>query len=107
MMKTVRLFITLVFFLFFMWACTRVVPTASAPKTSAPTITATLPGVPPPGQSTHALAHDGLERSYILYAPTSIDWVYPIPLVFVFHGAMSNAQAAVQMSGFNEIAEQH
>jgi len=61
----------------------------------------------PTGESTRKLTHDGLERSYILYVPTSINWKQPIPLVFVFHGGTGNAESAVRMSGFNKVADQN
>lgn len=71
-----------------------------APVSSAP---ATLPA----GEVTHTLTHDDLERSYILYVPASVDWTRPVPLVFVFHGGTGNAENAIRMSGFNEVADQN
>lgn len=64
------------------------------------------PGLPA-GKTTRTLTHDGLERSYILYVPTSINWDAPVPLVFVFHGGTGNAQSAIAMSGFNDVADQN
>jgi polyhydroxybutyrate depolymerase len=61
----------------------------------------------PAGKTTRTLTHDGLERSYILYVPTSINWDEPAPLVFVFHGGTGNAQSAILMSGFNDVADQN
>lgn len=61
----------------------------------------------PAGEITRELNYDGLERSYILYVPDSINWNRPIPLVFVFHGGTGNAKSAIRMSGFNEIADQN
>jgi len=59
----------------------------------------------PNGESTRSLNHDGLERSYILYVPASINWSQPVPLVFVFHGGTGNAESAILMSGFNDVAD--
>ncbi len=61
----------------------------------------------PSGESTHTLTHDGLERSYILYVPASVNWNQPVPLVLVFHGGTGNAKSAISMSGFNDAADQH
>jgi polyhydroxybutyrate depolymerase len=61
----------------------------------------------PVGETTRKLTHDGLERSYILYAPSSINWSQPTPLVFVFHGGTGNAESAIRMSGFNQVADQN
>jgi polyhydroxybutyrate depolymerase len=61
----------------------------------------------PAGKTTRTLIHNGLDRSYILYVPTSINWDAPVPLVFVFHGGTGNAQSAIVMSGFNDVADQN
>ncbi|MBK9926508.1 MAG: prolyl oligopeptidase family serine peptidase [Anaerolineales bacterium] len=57
------------------------------------------------GETSHSLTHSGLERSYILYVPASVNWNQPVPLVFVFHGGTGNAKSAIIMSGFNEVAD--
>lgn len=61
----------------------------------------------PSGKTNQTLTHDNRERSYILYVPDSVDWEQPVPLVLVFHGGTGNAQSALVMSGFNEIADQN
>lgn len=66
-----------------------------------PTSTAVLPA----GQTSHTLSHDGHERSYIVYAPASVNGDQPAPVVFVFHGGSGNAQSAIRMSGFNDVAD--
>jgi polyhydroxybutyrate depolymerase len=65
-----------------------------------------LPSLPP-GKTSQTLAYDDLERSYILYVPDSVDWEQPVSLVLVFHGGTGNAQSAIIMSGFNDIADQN
>jgi polyhydroxybutyrate depolymerase len=70
---------------------------------SAPTASTNLPA----GETTRPLTHDGLERSYILYIPASINRSQPVPLVFVFHGGTGNAESAIRMSGFNGAADQN
>lgn len=73
-------------------------------RTNSPASTL-APSSLPPGESTRTLTHDGLERSYILYAPTSVNWNQPVPLVLVFHGGTGNAESAIRMSEFNKIAD--
>ncbi len=59
------------------------------------------------GESTHLLSYDGLDRSYILYAPDMVNWDQPVPIVLVFHGGTGNAESAKRMSGFNKVADQN
>jgi polyhydroxybutyrate depolymerase len=61
----------------------------------------------PAGETTRTINHGGLERSYILYIPASVNWSRPVPLVFVFHGGTGNAQSAIRMSGFNGAADRN
>jgi len=51
------------------------------------------------------IAHDGLERAYILYIPASYSAQSAIPLVFNFHGYGSNAAQQVLYTNFNAVAE--
>ncbi len=82
-------------------ARTRNVSTPASPApTSAPINIAA-------GETTRTLTHGGLERSYILYVPASVNWSQPVPLVFVFHGGTGNAKNAIRMSGFNEVADKN
>ncbi len=82
-------------------------PEVPLPQPGADTPTApAFPGVPA-GETTRTLTHDGLERSYILYIPASINWSRPVPIVFVFHGGTGNAESAIRMSGFNGVADQN
>ncbi len=68
--------------------------------------TSTTPGrILSEGESRHPLTHDGLDRSYILLVPASVDWSRPVPLVFVFHGGTGNAESAVGSTGFNDVAD--
>jgi polyhydroxybutyrate depolymerase len=63
------------------------------------------PTDPPTGENTRTLTHGGRKRSYILYVPESVDWERSVPLVFVFHGGTGNAESAIRMSGFNDVAD--
>jgi len=51
------------------------------------------------------IAHDGLERAYILYIPASYSAQSAVPLVFNFHGYGSNAAQQVLYTNFNAVAE--
>ena len=53
-------------------------------------------------QETIAITHDGIDRSYILYAPSGEG---PFPLVLCLHGYTNNADFQMGYSGFNDIAE--
>jgi polyhydroxybutyrate depolymerase len=109
MSKTIKLFALLGALLAGTLACARAgspvvtLSTTLPASTNLPTSTK-LPDLPT-GESSHTLAHDGLQRSYLLYAPASIDWNNPVPLVFVFHGGTGNAQSAIAMSDFNGVAD--
>lgn len=59
------------------------------------------------GETLHTLRHNGVERSYILYAPPGLDSSAPAPLVFILHGGGGNAENAIRMSEMNAVAEEH
>lgn len=61
----------------------------------------------PVGETTRTFTHNGLERSYVLYVPASMNKNEPVPVVLVFHGGTGNARSAIMMSSFNEVADQH
>ncbi len=80
---------------------------ACARTRNIPTPTLSASSTLPSGEITRTVTHNGLERSYILYVPKSVNWNQSIPLVFVFHGGTGNAESAIRMSGFNEVADQN
>jgi len=47
----------------------------------------------------------GLERSYILHAPSSLDASKPVALVMSFHGGTGNAENQQRVSNFNSLAD--
>ena len=55
--------------------------------------------------TTETLLYDGLERSYILYIPTSYSENSPTPLVLNLHGYSSNAGQQMIYSDFYTIAD--
>jgi polyhydroxybutyrate depolymerase len=61
----------------------------------------------PSGETTYILTHGGLERSYTLYVPASVNRSQPAAIVFVFHGGTGNAESAIRMSRFNGVADQN
>jgi polyhydroxybutyrate depolymerase len=95
MTKTHKLLAVLIALLLTVLACAR---TSAATPSS--------PGLPV-GEITRTLTHDEIERSYILYMPASVNWSQPVSLVFVFHGGTGNAESAIYMSGFHEVADQN
>jgi polyhydroxybutyrate depolymerase len=101
--------------LLFTVACARYHAILPSTKSSAPTGTINstststnpLATALPIGETTRTLIHDGLKRSYILHLPPTARPDRQIPVVFVLHGGMGNAEGAIRMSGFNEIADQN
>ena len=55
--------------------------------------------------TTETLIHDNIERSYILYVPSSYDGANSVPLVLNLHGYSSNAGQQMIYSKFYEIAD--
>ncbi|MEX0644857.1 MAG: PHB depolymerase family esterase [Parvularculaceae bacterium] len=55
------------------------------------------------GEERVALSHDGVERSYLIYAPPAKNGAAR-PIVIVLHGGGGNAENAVRMTGFTEKA---
>ena len=96
MLKTPKQLIILSILLVMTLACAR---TGNSTPNDSPDV--------PIGETTRVLTHDGLERSYILYVPASMNKNEPVPVVFVFHGGTGNARSAIMMSNFNEVADQH
>ena len=47
----------------------------------------------------------GTTRSYVIHVPAGWDKVGPLPVLFVFHGAGSDAESMVRATGFNALAE--
>jgi len=54
---------------------------------------------------TATIAHDGLQREYILYVPASYTGSNAVPLVFNFHGYTSNATEQMWYGDFRSIAD--
>jgi len=58
-----------------------------------------------PGDTTHTLVVDGIERSYIVHIPPNYDSSRPTPVVFIFHGFNLKAEDMIRITGFNTQAD--
>src|SRR5207247_4852945 len=70
---------------------------------------ALLPWAPSPPRAEAAsvertIVVNGVPRSYLVHVPPTWDRVRPIPLLFVFHGAGSDAESMVRATGFEALA---
>jgi polyhydroxybutyrate depolymerase len=64
--------------------------------------------LPPPAAAApveREIAVDGTTRSYLLHVPAAWDRATPLPVLFVFHGAGSDAESMVRATGFDALAE--
>lgn len=52
------------------------------------------------------ITHNGITRNHITYVPSAYVPGTPVPLVFVMHGFTQSAQAIMNATGFNDLAEQ-
>ncbi len=57
-------------------------------------------------QVSGTITHDGITRDHILYVPSGYVAGTPTPLVFVMHGFTQSASAIMNVTGFNDLAEQ-
>jgi polyhydroxybutyrate depolymerase len=58
------------------------------------------------GWAARTLVSGGLERCYTLYAPPGYDPAQPLPVVFSFHGFLSNPESQALISGWHKLAAQ-
>jgi len=68
--------------------------------------TAALPTALQPFDSERKLTVNGLERTYLLHIPPTLDRLHPAPVVFAFHGLDEEPSAMASLTGFNDIADQ-
>jgi polyhydroxybutyrate depolymerase len=66
-------------------------------------------GFSPAYAGEYQLTHEGIERTYDLYVPSSYRdaSTAPVPLVLVLHGRSSSSRRMADITGFNTRAEQH
>lgn len=55
--------------------------------------------------SAETLTHDGLERTYRLYVPTTYDDATAVPLVIALHPSGGNGELMASITGLDELAE--
>ncbi len=58
------------------------------------------------GWTARTIISAGLERCYSLYAPPTYDSSQPLPVVFSFHGFLSNPESQALISGWHKLADQ-
>lgn len=58
-------------------------------------------------QSTHSFQHNGINRNFIVYAPTNIPDTTSPALLLALHGFTQNGQTMMQYSAWNTLAESH
>lgn len=56
-------------------------------------------------QSTHSFQHNGINRNFIVYAPTNIPDTTSPALLLALHGFTQNGQTMMQYSAWNTLAE--
>jgi polyhydroxybutyrate depolymerase len=61
----------------------------------------------PAGVTRHTVAVDGRERAYLLYTPPGYDPATPAPLVLSLHGFASGPVNQMEVSQWNEVADEH
>jgi polyhydroxybutyrate depolymerase len=49
--------------------------------------------------------HDGLDRTYKYYVPSTYKGNKPVPLMLSFHGSGSSAAGQIELTGYEEVAE--
>ncbi len=57
------------------------------------------------GTREHTIVHDGLERTFLVHVPATLDPAAPAPVVFVHHGFTMSGEIMVGLTGFAEIAD--
>lgn len=62
--------------------------------------------LPVAAQVNGSIQHNGITRNHILYVPSGFVPGTEVPLVFVMHGFTQSAQAIMNATGFNALAEQ-
>ena len=68
----------------------------------------TLLGAAPPARAEtveRTIEVGGTTRRYLIHAPAGWDGVRPLPVLFVFHGAGSDAESMVRATGFDALAD--
>lgn len=83
-----------------------VAQTTDAPTTADAT-TSTTGGPDEGGLREVTIEHDGIDRDYLLYAPSDLAADRDVPLVFAFHGYTSLAVDFIEYADFRPLADEH
>ncbi|MDO8898365.1 MAG: PHB depolymerase family esterase [Bacteroidales bacterium] len=59
------------------------------------------------GQTTHSFMHNGINRTFILFVPSTHQPGIEAPLLLALHGFTQNGQTIMQFSNFNTLAEEN
>lgn len=94
-----RLLLPLLLLALAMLACARQTPVDTATPLPTP--------FSRPGTELQTVIHDGLDRTYRIYIPTSVNATTRVPLVFVLHGGGGNSRQTMNYTDFNALADQH
>jgi polyhydroxybutyrate depolymerase len=58
-------------------------------------------------QTPSSIVHDGLTREFIYYTPSNWNAAQPMPLMLVLHGLTQTGPGVMNITQFNQLAEQH
>ena len=91
-----------------------VTSSASSVTTTVPVVEASAPSTTASparpralsGDSVEFLAHDGVERRYVLHVPSDLPAAVSVPLVLVLHGAGGVPEEIIAGSGWNALADE-
>src|SRR5688572_514283 len=72
---------------------------------AAPAPTARPTSVLGERDSTHALTHDTVPRSYVLHVPPDVTNKGPLPLIVAYHGDGGSPEGAIRQFGLSALAD--
>lgn len=58
-------------------------------------------------QTNDSFIHNGINRSFVYYTPSSWSPTESLPVLFVLHGITQNGEGLMDITGFNDIAEEN
>jgi len=80
-------------------------PAQSPIPTATESLSSNTPSTEELRDSTRSVIVDGLDRNYLLHIPPELDTNRPAPVVLVFHGFGSSAQAVRSQTSFDDAAD--
>ena len=82
-------------------------PAQSPIRTATASLSNNTPSAEVLRDSTRSVVVDGLDRSYLLHIPPDLDTSRPAPVVLVFHGFGSSANAVRSQTSFDDAADRN